>query len=76
MAVMRDHSGVRGSGVGFVPAALGTPRAPRWGGRVLLLSGGFGPAGSFRGFAAPDLLDAYRKGAPCLDTHEREGQEG
>jgi hypothetical protein len=66
----------RHGGLGCVPAALGRPREPRWGGRFLLLSGGCGRAGSFLGFAAHDRLDAYRKGAPCVDTHERDGQDG
>jgi len=63
-------------GFGFVPAALWTPRPSRWGGGFLLLGGCFGLAGSFLGFTTHDLLDAYREGAPRLDTHEREGKEG
>jgi hypothetical protein len=65
----------RHGGLACAPAALGMPRAPRWGGGVLRLSGGVGRAGSFLRDAAHDRLDASRKGAPCVDTHERDGQE-
>ena len=63
-------------GLGFVLAALWTSRAPPCGGRWLLLGCCLGLAGSFLRFTAHDLLDAHREGAPCVDTHEREGKEG
>src|SRR4029453_52218 len=33
-------------------------------------------AGSCLSCGTDDLLDAYREGAPCVDTHERAGQAG
>ena len=75
-AVMRDHVGVRGTaawGLFRLPLGRSGHRDGVW---VLLLRGGFGLAGSFLGGAAHDLLDAYRKGAPCVDTHARECKAG
>jgi hypothetical protein len=40
------------------------------------LGGRFGLAGGLLRVAAHHLLDAHRKRAPGLDTHERQGEEG
>jgi hypothetical protein len=76
LAVMRDHAGVRGTAAWWLfRLLLGRP-GHRDLVRVLLLRGSFGLTGSFLGGAAHDLLDAYRKGAPCVGTHARECKAG
>jgi hypothetical protein len=66
--VLRDNSAVR------VTSPLGLFLLPC--GRFLQLGRCVGLAGSCLGIAAHDLLDADRKGTPCLDTQAREGKEG
>ena len=62
-------------GFGLVLAALGPPR-PTLGARGLRLLGGrCGLAGGLLRVAAHHRLDAQRKRAPGLDTHERQSEE-